>query len=145
MDSPAPPPGLPQSASDRRIRCPMCRRLVAPEHLESVRDIPEPEGVPAWPAAEVCGDCVSRATIPLIAAAARLSREHAAKADFAPVIRLRNMKLDACTWVLDPTARLTDEKRAEWMAYRKALNDMPIGYKTPAGAMKALNALQPPG
>ena len=40
----------------------------------------------------------------------------------------RNQKLALCDWTALPDSALTDDKKAEWVAYRKKLRDFPATY-----------------
>ena len=40
----------------------------------------------------------------------------------------RNQKLTACDWTTLSDSALTDDKKAEWVAYRKELRDLPASY-----------------
>jgi hypothetical protein len=47
---------------------------------------------------------------------------------FDQLRRDRNQKLAACDWTTLSDCALTDDKKAEWVAYRKKLRDLPASY-----------------
>lgn len=44
---------------------------------------------------------------------------------YAAIREKRKLKLDACEWTQNADNSLSEEKRAEWRVYRKALRDFP--------------------
>lgn len=53
-------------------------------------------------------------------------------ADMTALRAERDRRLAASDWTQMPTARLSDEQRAAWDAYREALFDLPSSVKNPA-------------
>tara|TARA_Y100000593_G_scaffold86955_1_gene166614 strand:+ start:686 stop:985 length:300 start_codon:yes stop_codon:yes gene_type:complete len=47
---------------------------------------------------------------------------------FDQLRRDRNQKLAACDWTALSDCALSDDKKAEWVAYRKKLRDLPASY-----------------
>jgi hypothetical protein len=100
----------------------------------------------------VCDACVSRVDRELVAAAVAIDRaadapEPIGGPDFSAVISQRNHLLNACLWAvldIDDGTRITPEQREAWMAYRRALNAIPLGKETPEEALAALEALKAP-
>ena len=55
-------------------------------------------------------------------------RRAAADLDFTMVRMERNSKLSQSDWTQTSDSPLTDEKKAEWAAYRQELRDLPAGF-----------------
>ena len=56
------------------------------------------------------------------------ARAEAADRDFSQVRMARNGALAACDWTQLDDAPLTDEQKAEWVAHRQDLRDLPATY-----------------